>query len=85
MIATADRCIDPAYAADLRRRRSRDIAEIVVDASQHALPEDHATIRAIYAEGLNVKEVAMLRADSPRALRRQVRRTVERLLSSRFN
>ena len=84
MIATTSTTIDPAYAADLRRRRSRDIAESIVDAAHHALPDDRATIRAIYADGMSVKEVAQLRATSPRALRRHVRRTVERLLSSRF-
>ncbi len=85
MIATTTACIDPAYAADLRRRRSRDIAETIINAARHALPDDRSTIRAIYAEGLSVKEVATLRNISPRALRRQVRRNVERLLSSRFN
>lgn len=84
MIATNPRLIDPAYAADLRRRRSRDIAQTILDRAQHALPDDRSTIRAIYDQGMSVKEVAQLRADNPRKLRRHVRRTVERLLSPRF-
>ena len=85
MIAPTSLAIDPAYAADLRRRRSRDIAERIVDAAKHALPDDRATIRAIYADGMSVKQLAAQRSVSPRSLSRHIRRNVERILSSRFN
>jgi len=69
---------------DLRRKRTRDLAEIVADHAQHALPDERAIIHAIYRDGLTAQRVAHLRCESPRRVRSRVRRIVARLVSDRF-
>lgn len=73
-----------ATSVDLRRKRSRDMAEIVADHAQWALPDDRAVIWAIYRDGLTAQQVAHLRSESPRLLRARVRRIVARLVSEQF-
>lgn len=71
-------------AIDLRRKRTRDLAETVADNAQWASPDDRAIIQAIYRDGLTAQQVAHLRNESPRRLRARVRRIVARLVSERF-
>jgi hypothetical protein len=71
-------------ASDLRRRRHRDLAEIIVEHAQWALPADRALIESIHRDGVTAQQVAALNGTSPRAVRRRARQIVERLLSSRF-
>lgn len=73
-----------ARATDLRRRRTRHIAETLVDHARHAAPDDRAVINAIYREGMTVVAVATLRGVNPRRLRRRVRALVANLLSEKF-
>lgn len=72
-------------AADLRRRRRREIVEQILDRSAMLPPADRTLMRTIFEDGRSVAEIAALagKAD-PRALRRRVRRLVRRVLSNRF-
>ena len=76
--------VNVTEAADLRRRRRRELAEVIVEHAQFALPADRALIESIYRDGLTAQHVAALNASSPRAVRRRIRQVVERLLSPRF-
>lgn len=71
-------------AADLRRRRRRDLAEIIVEHAQFALPADRALLESIYRDGQTARHVAALNTISPRVVRRRIRQLTERLLSPRF-
>jgi len=73
----------PAPASDLRRRRTRELAEVLVR-SRWALPDDRALIEAIYRDNLTAAHIASLRDESPRAVRRRVRAVAAQLLSPRF-
>lgn len=69
---------------DLRRRRRRELAEQIVRRADWLPREDKSILQAIYEDGRSVTEVAVLRGDSPRQLRRRVHRLVERVLSQKF-
>lgn len=71
-------------ATDLRRRRTRELAEIVVDHAQELRTEDRAVVMAIYRDGMTAQDVAELRREPARRIRQRVRRLVSRLLSDRF-
>lgn len=71
-------------ATDLRRRRTRELAEIVVDHAQELMPDDRAVLCAIYRDGMTARDVADLRREPARRLRGRVRRLVARVLSDRF-
>lgn len=47
--------------ADMRRRRNAEAAELVVRRAEFLAPEDRALLRAIYADGLSIAQVALLR------------------------
>ncbi|MEO1129793.1 MAG: hypothetical protein AAFX05_08830 [Planctomycetota bacterium] len=72
------------HAQDLRRRRTRELAETLVEDARWILPDDRAVIHAIYADGMTAQNVARLRNEPPRRLRRRVRVLVSRILSDRF-
>ncbi len=76
--------VNVTEAADLRRRRHRELAEIIVEHAQFALPADRALIESIHRDGLTAQQVAALNGSSPRSVRRRARLVVERLLSPRF-
>ncbi len=76
--------IHPDEATDLRRRRSRELGETIVDHARWSLPDDRAMLTAIYRDGLTAREVAALRHEPARRVRSRVRRLVARLLSDRF-
>jgi selenocysteine lyase/cysteine desulfurase len=76
--------IPAEHAIDLRRRRSRELGETIVDHARWSLPDDRAVLTAIYRDGLTAQEVATLRHEPPRRVRSRVRRLVARLLSDRF-
>ena len=69
---------------DLRRRRRRDVAEQIVHRARWSLPEDRAVLGAIFADGLSASQVAQMRNESPRRVRRRVRLLVDRVLSDRY-
>lgn len=51
--------------ADMRRRRNAEAAELVVRRAEFLAPEDRALLRAIYADGLSISQVALLRQTAP--------------------
>lgn len=69
---------------DLRRRTGRDLAETIVDRSVWLMPEDRSLIETVYREGLTAIAVAQLRGESPRAVRRRIRKLVSRVLSQPY-
>jgi len=71
-------------AMDLRRRQSRELAEILVERAELALPEDRAIIEAVYRDGVSAERLSRLIGRSPRATRQRIRVIATRLLSERF-
>lgn len=69
---------------DLRRRASRDHAEAIIARSQFLSGSDRAIIESIYSEGLTAAEIAAIRDECPRAIRRRVRSVVTRLQTPLF-
>jgi len=69
---------------DLRRRSGRDLAETIVNRAVWLMPEDRALIHAVYREGMTALATAELRGESPRAVRRRIRRLVARVLSDPY-
>lgn len=76
--------LTPAPHLDLRRRHGRDLADTLVERAAWLLPEDRHLIEAVYREGLTALAVARLREESPRAVRRRIRKLVERMMSVRY-
>ena len=76
--------LDGLAMSDLRRRRTRALAEHVLGCAALALPEDRALIESVYGDGLTAVQVARLRGERARSVRRRVRRLVERFVSPRF-
>ncbi|MFG0326942.1 MAG: hypothetical protein ACF8SC_06710 [Phycisphaerales bacterium JB037] len=76
--------IDPDQAADLRRRRRRDLAEAILDRASWLPPDDRALIEAVYRDGRSAREVAALAGTTPRIVRTRLRRVVTRVMSDRF-
>jgi hypothetical protein len=81
-IASAGLQVDASV--DLRRKRTRDMAEIIADNAQWTLPDDRALLRAVYRDGMTAQRIAQLRSQSPRTVRARVRRLVARVSSDRF-
>ncbi len=75
---------DPIQASDLRRRRSRLLADRLVSRADFLLPEDRALIRAVFRDGLTAQAVARAARVSPRTTRLRIRLLVRRLLSHRY-
>lgn len=75
---------DVERASDLRRRHARALVERLLRLGA-ALPEaERALIEAVYRDGMTVKQLAVIRGDDPKALRRRVRRLVARVMSAEF-
>lgn len=81
-----DTRVEPGVRAggDLRRRRRRDIVEQIVRRADWLPRDDRTILCAIYEDGRSVTEVAQLRGDDPRRLRRHVRRLVQRIMSPKY-
>ncbi len=76
--------IDPDAAWDLRRKRRREVVERVVERAELLSPSDRALVLAYYRDGQRASDIARLAGEPVRALRRRLRRVVERVLSPRF-
>lgn len=75
---------EPDEAADLRRRRKREQIEQILARAAWLPDSDRAVLEAVFGEGKTVTEVAVLMGCPPRALRRRVRRLLDRVLAHRF-
>ncbi len=75
-------------ATDLRLRRRREAAEIIVQRAELLADEDRGLLEAVYSKGHTVQEVARLLGFSHpsqvRKLRKRVRRLVTRVSEPRF-
>ncbi len=70
--------------ADLRRRRSRALADEVLGQSGALAPEDGALLRAVFLDHKPMTELAALTRMPVRRVRRYVRELVERVTSPEF-
>lgn len=75
-------------ATDLRLRRRREAAEIIVERAGLLADEDRGLLEAVYSKGHTVQEVARLlgltNPSEVRKLRKRVRRLVTRVSDPRF-
>lgn len=69
---------------DLRRRDTREWAEVIATRAEHLLPDDRALVRAVFEDGLDAKRVARLQGANSRTVRRRVRALAQRVLSPEF-
>ena len=76
--------IDPDTSWDLRRKRRREVIERVVQRAELLTPADRALVLAYYRDQQNALDIARLAGEPVRAVRRRLRRAVERVLSPRF-
>ncbi len=76
--------IDPDSSWDLRRKRRREVIERVVERAELLSPADRALILAYYRDEQSALDIARLACEPVRAVRRRLRRVVQRVLSPRF-
>ena len=69
---------------DLRRRTSRELAEVICRRAAWCTPSDRVLVSAIYEDGMTASQIAIMSCRSPRAVRRKIRQLVARILSDRF-
>jgi DNA-directed RNA polymerase specialized sigma24 family protein len=88
MISDSVNHSEPKHTPDLRCRQGRRYTELVLQRAEHLPPGDRDLIRAVYALGRSVQEIARLsaaalgrepRPNECRLLRRRVRRLLARL------
>ena len=70
--------------SDLRRRRSRELADEILGQSAALAPEDGALLRAVFLDHKPMTELAALTRMPVRAVRRHVRELVRRVTSPEF-
>jgi len=75
---------EPDQTADLRRRRKREQVEQILARASWLPESDRAVLEAVFREGKTVAEVAALIGCPARALRRRVRRLLDRVQAPRF-
>ena len=82
----ADDCPDltPHPALDLRRRRDREISELLIHNSRWIRPSERAIVLAYHKHGLSAADIAHARGEDPRTTRRRLRIISKRLLSGQF-
>jgi DNA-directed RNA polymerase specialized sigma24 family protein len=73
--------LDYALAADLRRKRSRELNSSLVDLAHWLDPQDRALILSVLRDNLTAAEVAQARAVSPRLVRRRLRALISHMAS----
>ncbi len=78
-----DRAWDPDEGADLRRRRRGAWVDQVLDRAGWLPPPERALVESVFRDGRTAVEIAHLTRQDPRAVRRRVRRAVDRALSDR--
>ncbi len=76
--------IDPDAAWDLRRKQRREVVERVVERAELLTPGDRALVLAYFRDQQHASDIARLAGEPVRAMRRRLRKLVERVLSPRF-
>lgn len=76
--------IDPRHIANTRAQATRELAEVILKGSRWLAPPDRALISAVYDHGLSATEVARVRGEQPRSVRRRVRKLAEHISSPAF-
>lgn len=74
----------PQPLPDLRHRRTRELCELIVSRAAWLPPEERALVRAIYADGKTAADLARIAGETPRDIRRRVRRLVARVTRPEF-
>jgi DNA-directed RNA polymerase specialized sigma24 family protein len=75
---------DVERASDLRRRHARRLIEHIVAAAAVLPDQERLLIETTYGDGKRLTDIARLRGDDPRTLRRRVRGIVRRMLDPEF-
>lgn len=78
------RSFDPDAAADLRRRKRRDLSDHLLLRAEWLEPSERALVEAVYRDGRSAIELAALAGRTPRSMRRRLRRIVRRVLAPEF-
>jgi len=81
---TSDRIDAGDPKLDLRRRGSRDMADILCARAEWLPARDAAMVRLVYADGKSLVEIGRITGASVRSIRRRMRRIVARTLSPEF-
>jgi len=76
--------VDVEHASDLRRRHARSMIERLVEMAGALPKSDRVLIETLYRDGRSASELAAIRGEDARAIRRRVRRLVRRVLSPEF-
>jgi DNA-directed RNA polymerase specialized sigma24 family protein len=76
--------LDPIEASDLRRSRGREVSDIIASRSEWLLPDDRALLLAIYRDDMQASEIARLRGDPVRVIRRRIRVLIQRVLDPTY-
>jgi DNA-directed RNA polymerase specialized sigma24 family protein len=74
---------DPAEATDLRRRRSAELAQRVLDRAPLLAPGDRALLEAVFRDHRPLTQIADLLGLTPKVVRRRTRQAITRALSDR--
>jgi DNA-directed RNA polymerase specialized sigma24 family protein len=69
---------------DRRMTFRRELTDSIATLAEGLPPDDHALIRALYADGKSAVELARLAGKDPREVRRRARRLVKRILSPEY-
>lgn len=80
----SERIFDPDEAHNLRRKRQRDTADTILARADFLPPPDRTLILAVYEDSRPVADLARMMGQDPRALRRRIRRLVQRMVSPRY-
>lgn len=76
--------VTKADRVDLRRRRDAAQADAIARRSDLLTPEDGALLRAVFEQGVSMRQLAAMRNESVRRVRNRVRTLATRSLSARF-
>lgn len=76
--------LEYAALADLRRKRSREQLDRLIDLAAWLEPDDRAVVLAVFRDNLTAVEVARLRHEPVRLVRRRLHHLVRRLGSVPF-
>ncbi|MEQ8770301.1 MAG: hypothetical protein RIB60_07310 [Phycisphaerales bacterium] len=82
--AGPQRSWDPDEGADLRRRRQGAWVDRVLDRAEWLPASERTLVESVFRDGRTAVEIAHLTREDPRAVRRRVRRAVDRAMSDRL-
>src|SRR5258705_9475315 len=70
--------------ADLRRRRRRDVAEMLCRRAEYLPLMDRTLVQVVYGDGRTAAEIARIRGQRPEDVRRRLRLVVKRISTAPY-